>query len=33
MWRDVLSKDLSVLNESMRKANVPSVAPTASGTE
>jgi hypothetical protein len=28
-WREVLSKDLSALNESMRKANVPSVAPAA----
>jgi hypothetical protein len=28
-WRDVLSKDLTALNESMRKSNVPSVAPAA----
>jgi DNA repair exonuclease SbcCD ATPase subunit len=28
-WRDVLSKDLVVLNESMRKNNVPLVAPAA----
>jgi hypothetical protein len=28
-WRDVLSKDLVALNESMRKSNVPSVAPAA----
>jgi hypothetical protein len=32
-WRDVLSKDLSALNESMRKSNVPSVAPAASRTD
>jgi len=32
-WREVLSKDLSALNESMHKANVPSVAPAASKTE
>jgi hypothetical protein len=31
-WRDVLSKDLVALNESMRKSNVPSVAPAASRT-
>jgi len=28
-WREVLAKDLTALNESMRKANVPSVAPAA----
>jgi DNA repair exonuclease SbcCD ATPase subunit len=32
-WRDVLSKDLITLNESMRKSNVPSVAPAAARTE
>jgi hypothetical protein len=32
-WRDVLSKDLTALNESMRKSNVPSVAPAASRTD
>jgi photosystem II stability/assembly factor-like uncharacterized protein len=26
-WRDVLAKDLPALNDSMRKANIPSVAP------
>jgi transcription-repair coupling factor (superfamily II helicase) len=31
-WREVLSKDLVALNESMRKSNVPSVAPAASRT-
>jgi photosystem II stability/assembly factor-like uncharacterized protein len=31
-WHDVLSKDLVALNESMRKSNVPSVAPAASRT-
>jgi hypothetical protein len=29
IWRGVLSKDLPALNESMRKSNVPSVAPAA----
>jgi len=28
-WRDVLSKDLPALNETMRKNNVPNVAPSA----
>jgi len=28
-WREVLAKDLTALNDSMRKANVPSVAPAA----
>jgi hypothetical protein len=28
-WREVLSKDLVVLNDSMRKNNVPLVAPAA----
>jgi DNA repair exonuclease SbcCD ATPase subunit len=32
-WRDILSKDLPALNESMRKANVPSVAPAAGRTD
>jgi hypothetical protein len=32
-WREVLSKDLPALNEAMRKANVPSVAPAATKTE
>jgi hypothetical protein len=31
-WRDVLSKDLVALNDSMRKSNVPSVAPAAGHT-
>jgi photosystem II stability/assembly factor-like uncharacterized protein len=31
-WREVLSKDLVALNESMQKSNVPSVAPAASRT-
>jgi hypothetical protein len=26
-WRDVLAKDLPALNDSMRKASIPSVAP------
>jgi hypothetical protein len=32
-WREVLSKDLPALNEAMRKANVPSVAPASTKTE
>jgi photosystem II stability/assembly factor-like uncharacterized protein len=32
-WREVLSKDLPALNDAMRKANVPSVAPAATKTE
>jgi hypothetical protein len=32
-FREVLSKDLPALNEAMRKANVPSVAPAATKTE
>jgi hypothetical protein len=32
-WREVLSKDLPALNEAMRKANVPSVAPAATKAE
>jgi hypothetical protein len=32
-WREVKVKDLAALNESMRKANVPLVAPAASKTE
>jgi len=31
-WREVLAKDLVALNESMRKSNVPSVAPAATRT-
>ncbi len=32
-WREVVSKDLPALNEAMRKANVPSVAPAATKTD
>ncbi len=32
-WREVVSKDLPALNETMRKANVPSVAPAATKAE
>jgi hypothetical protein len=31
-WREVLSKDLSAFNETLRKGDVPNVAPAAAPT-